>query len=102
MIIGRPDIFDATAFALGLARAVRGVLRVGVDSRPSTGAKEISSRASAWLITDDLAVLCDYVLAREFTTEPKYYCFFPTEDGESQPVPAEPVFGGIPELPSLH
>lgn len=80
------EIFDAVGFAAGLQRAARGLLRVGVQSQ--TGSGGIGPIASAWLITDTLVVLCDYVLARYANSEAKYLCFPPSD---AQPIAAEPV-----------
>lgn len=57
MIIRKNSLFKAAAFATGLENAVRGVLLFSPDS------DGISSRSTAWLITDDLAVVPDYSLS---------------------------------------
>lgn len=97
MIIGRYDIFDPGAFTAGLQRAIGGVLRVGVEATSGSTKREINSIASAWLITDTLAVICDYVLSTQSTrssSKAKYFCYHPDEP--EQPIEAEPLL----DLPS--
>jgi hypothetical protein len=90
MIIGRYEIFDAGAFAAGLERAVRGVLRVVIGSGSGDGPQGIRSIASAWLITDTLAVICDYVLYSQISaSQYKFFCYH--SSAQDQPIEADPL-----------
>jgi len=70
MIIRENEIFDALEFREGLARAIKGTVRiVSEDERSRT------ALATGWLITDTLVVTCDYVLALNPTRpKPQYFC----------------------------
>ena len=87
MIIGKQSqILDATAFATGLQRSVRGVVRV--SSPPGPDGQE-EGRATGWLITDALVVLPVFVLSGESG----YRCRFatePEEEVEADLVPGPP------------
>src|SRR4030095_15072293 len=96
MILGRREIFDATLFTSELARAVRGVLLVGVGPHVGAASAEIRPRATAWLITDTLAVICDYVLDKEDTAQSQFFCYLPGEPGGTPPIAADPVLDLAP------
>lgn len=78
MIFGKYEIFDVTGFARGLERAARGLLRVAIESEAGPG-----STATGWLITDDLVVICDYVLTKTpADSQGQYYCYLSQEQDE--------------------
>lgn len=73
MIIRENEIFDALEFREGLARAIKGVVRITSEDDQSR-----TSLATGWLITDTLAVTCDYVLAlNPARSKPQYFCILP-------------------------
>lgn len=90
MIIRENEIYDALKFRRGLARAIKGVVRITSES-----ASQVSANlATGWLITDSLVVICDYVLTLSPSgPQPKYFCNLPlTRTGRVPPqIAAEPV-----------
>ncbi|HEY0081490.1 MAG TPA: trypsin-like peptidase domain-containing protein, partial [Pyrinomonadaceae bacterium] len=74
MIILPHLFYDADAFAEGLRRASRGVLRVVIESG-TTGSGPSLTHSTGWLITDDLLVLPNYsASAYGESSEQRYYC----------------------------
>ncbi len=95
MIIHANEIYDAVAFRRGLTRAIKGVVRITSQSTWQAA----TSLATGWLITDTLAVICDYVLSQNPKgIQPEYFCHLPsTRPGTvrrpEQRIAADPVEG---------
>ena len=89
MIIRENEIFDALEFREGLARAIKGTIRITTEDAQSR-----TALATGWLITDTLVVTCDYVL-NPTRPEPQYFCHLPPKRSKrSRPtpgIPADPI-----------
>jgi hypothetical protein len=95
-VIILPHVFyDADAFAEGLRRASRGVLRVVIESG-TTGSGPSLTHSTGWLITDDLLVLPNYsASAYAESSEQRYYCTLSRKP--KVPIEATLISGGAGE-----
>jgi trypsin-like peptidase len=88
-------IRDVAAFIAGLQAAARGVLRVTIGTLDQSQAL-----SSAWLITDSLVVVPDYVVSTRWTDRPnEYFCVPDFADSKAAP-DAKPIRAGLIHQPS--